>query len=330
MLSSEDTVLIFGATGNQGSATIRGLLALSPSTTIHALVRDPDSPKSKNLQTLSPNIRLFPGDFDSPASLSAAAANTTAAFINVSMVFSDFTIEQKHMQNILTALAAVPTMKRVVYASGAGAKDPSVPGALKNVSPGTFRYAWFENKFNNEMALQREAEKHGWDWTVLQPAVFLTNWLPPLVGFVWPQLGEHRIATLFPRDFRHYWVDPDDTGKFAARALLREDNGGLRALWGQTLELANEYLTLGEVLARLEEVAKGKTGKDVSIVMDIKPLDEARKKKDNDVKVDSELFQIDNPPTADIERVRSFGIELQTVKGFFEREQERLREVLKL
>ena len=67
------TILITGATGSQGSATIKALVASHPDTTIHALVRDPGSSKSKALASLSTQVKLFTGTFDDIPSITAAA-----------------------------------------------------------------------------------------------------------------------------------------------------------------------------------------------------------------------------------------------------------------
>ena len=72
-------VLVAGATGKQGFATVRHLLAARAQ--VHALVRDPSSPASLELVQLG--ARICPGTFDDLDSLKAAAAGTTAVFLNV-------------------------------------------------------------------------------------------------------------------------------------------------------------------------------------------------------------------------------------------------------
>lgn len=325
MSSASETFLVLGATGNQGGATVRALLTLSPSSVIHVLVRDTSSPKAQALQSLSSNVRLFSGNHDDQAALSAAADGVTAAFINVSMVFTDFGAEHRYMQNILQALKAVTTVKHVVYSSVVGATDPSVPGNLKEVEPGTFQYAYYESKIKNETLLQKTSEQQGWGWTILQPAVFMTNWLPPLVKITYPNLGQQKIITAFPEGWGLFWIDPLDIGKFAAHAML-----GKQSLRDQKVPLAGECLTYEEVSVRLEKAIKEKDGKEVKIVIERIPLDEAERIKGTDIKVGSDLNQIKNPPHVDIEKVKSFGIELGSLQSFFEREHEQLKVALAL
>lgn len=325
MASSKEVFLVFGATGNQGGATVRALLDLAPSSIIHVLVRDPSSTKAQNLQSLASNIRLFPGDHDSSAALSAAAKGVTAAFINVSMVFTDFGAEYRFMQNILNALKETPTVKQIVYSSVVGATDPSVPGNLKDVKPDTFQYAYYESKIKCEKAVQETAEQQGWGWTILQPTVFMTNWLSPLVKITYPNLAEHKIKTTFPADWSLFWIDPTDIGRFAAHGLL-----GKESLRGQKVHLADECLTTGEVADRIARVMKEKYGKEVNIAIEHIPIEEAERIKDVDIKVGSDLNQWKNATWVDLDKVKSHGIELGTMQAFFEKEHERLKEALAL
>ena len=68
-MASQKNLLITGATGKQGGATISALLAGSPDTFhILALTRNPSSPRAKSLIALSPNVSVLKGDLsDCPA-----------------------------------------------------------------------------------------------------------------------------------------------------------------------------------------------------------------------------------------------------------------------
>lgn len=58
------TLLITGATGKQGGAVIRSLLARKADFQILALTRDVNSPSAKRLASSSPAIKLLQGDLD--------------------------------------------------------------------------------------------------------------------------------------------------------------------------------------------------------------------------------------------------------------------------
>ncbi|KEF55714.1 uncharacterized protein A1O9_08464 [Exophiala aquamarina CBS 119918] len=169
---------------------------------IHALVRDLDSPNAQALAKLSPSAKLFKGDNDDVSAVAAAAESCTACFFHLNTGWTDFKSEQRHAENILSVLSTVPSVKRVVYTTTAGVKDPGVSGNFKNIKEGTNRYACIEGKYTNELAVQKAAEQNGWAWTIIKPANFLSNFLSPVAKWMYPQLAEHRISTVLPFDYK--------------------------------------------------------------------------------------------------------------------------------
>lgn len=328
-----NAIFVGGGTGTQGSYTIRALLNFSTSSnpiTIHALVRDPSSPKAQALANLSPAIKLFKGDYESPAAIAAAAESCTACFFTLLTDWHDAAAERRQAETILCALSSTPTIKRVVYTTVASLKDPSVSGNFTNVEKGSLRYTYFEGKHANELAVQKAAEQNGWAWTILRPATFLSNFLNPMAKLQYPQLGEHWIVTVLPADYKHCFVDPADIGRFAAVALLGPGDGRkLSDLSSQTVELASQVGLLEDATGAMERAVR-KQGKDVKITVEHVTAEEAEKRGIHIVKVGSEQFLKANPVRVDLDRLRSLGIELGTVDGFFEREIKGLEEVLAL
>lgn len=74
--AAERTVLVLGATGNQGGAVARALLAKGRS--VRALVRDPANPKARALSALG--VELSQGDLSDPASLRKAMTSVWGVF----------------------------------------------------------------------------------------------------------------------------------------------------------------------------------------------------------------------------------------------------------
>ena len=70
------TILVFGATGQQGGATARQLL--SHHFKVRAFTRDPDSLSAKSLRELGAEI--FRGDMENPSDLKKAATNVYGVF----------------------------------------------------------------------------------------------------------------------------------------------------------------------------------------------------------------------------------------------------------
>jgi uncharacterized protein YbjT (DUF2867 family) len=328
-----DTIFISGATGTQGRATIRALLQLSTPAdpiVIHALVRDLDSRQARTLAKLSPSVRLFKGHHDDLPAMAAAAESCTAAMFILMTGWTDSAAEQRHAHNILDVLSNVPTMKRIVYPTTAGVKDPDVPGNFTNLETGSLRYTYYHGKAHNETTVQQVAEHNGWAWTIFKPATFLSNFLKPMADFMYPRLGEHQIVTVMPAEYETYYVDPDDIGHFSAAALLGPGrHRNLPDLSSQVIDLASQIGTLKDVTTAMSKVL-AKHGHEVKILAEHVSIEEAKSRGDNIVKVENEKFLVDNPVTVDLDQVRRFGFDLGTIEGFFEREIGRLKEALAL
>lgn len=74
------TVTVFGATGNQGGAVVRSLLA-NPDFRVRAVTRNPRSERSQALQSLGAEIVQADG-FDGPT-IQAAFEGSWGAFVNI-------------------------------------------------------------------------------------------------------------------------------------------------------------------------------------------------------------------------------------------------------
>ncbi|KIW93323.1 uncharacterized protein Z519_05928 [Cladophialophora bantiana CBS 173.52] len=330
-----DAVFVSGGTGTQGTATIRALLRLASAThpiSIHALVRDPDSTKAQALAQLSPSVKLFKGDNDDRSAIAAAAESCTACFFILLTGWdqTDSTAERRQADTILSVLSSITTMRRVVYTTTAGVRDPSIPGNFKNLERGTHRYAYFEGKYANEMAVQKTAEENGWAWTIFKPAYFLSNFLKPMAEFMYPQLAEHRIVTVMPADWKYYLVDPDDIGLFCAVAVIGPGKGrDLPDLSSQKIDLVSQVGLLTDVTGAMER-ALAKHGEQAKIKVEHITADEAQRRGIDSSKTEYEQFLAGNPTPLDLQRVKDLGFELGTLDGFFEREMERLKLVLAL
>lgn len=63
------SILVVGATGNQGGAVINNLLQLEADFTILAVTRNTASPSAQKLTQKSSKIKVVQGDLNHPASL---------------------------------------------------------------------------------------------------------------------------------------------------------------------------------------------------------------------------------------------------------------------
>jgi nucleoside-diphosphate-sugar epimerase len=337
MSRSPTKVLVLGATGIQGTAVIKSLVSSSTSSnriTIHALVRDPSSSASTTLQSLSTphaTIKLCTGTFDDQSSLEAAASDCNCAFLNFkpSMNPPNPEIELTHARNALAALASTPSIKRVVYTSIANLLDPTDPASYKGLTEGFWMYNLFKSKWEIQEMLKAQAAKSGWSYTILGLGTFLSNFLPPILNFAYPELtkpGKKEIVVAFPPGHQQCYVDMQDVGNFATGMLMASDEE-MREKWnGRILNFASENCAFEDVIGAINEVL-GMKGED-AIGVKFMGREEAEEKAKTNVLTQSQLALADNKMVVDMGVLRAYGIEMGGVKAFFERNKEKLKEVI--
>ena len=115
-------ILVIGATGQQGGATARALLARG--RPVHALVRDPDRPAAQSLA--AQGATLVTGDLDDRESLRAAMSEVGGVFLVLSMMtgsrVSPAGVAAEERRGATVAeVAAEIGIEHLVYSSVAGA-----------------------------------------------------------------------------------------------------------------------------------------------------------------------------------------------------------------
>ncbi|WP_432128967.1 NmrA/HSCARG family protein [Streptomyces sp. bgisy082] len=239
-MSAENTkagpVLVVGATGAQGGATARELVARG-GREVRALVRDPESDAARALAGLG--VVLVRGDLDDEASL-------RAAFEGVHGVFS--------VQNFMTP-AGLGGEVRQGRAVARAARDTGVAHVVYSSVGGAERHSGVPH-FDSKHHVERYLDELGVPNTVLRPTFFMDNFAahgPQEVdGTLVVQLG------LKP-DTRVQFIAVADIGWFAAEAFDRPAE-----YLGRKVEIAGDELTADEVAeafaartgrpARFEEV----------------------------------------------------------------------------
>lgn len=78
MTSPRRTIVVFGATGNQGGSVARTLIK-DGNFDVVAITRDPTSSKAKDLAALG--AKLVKGDLDDPSSYEPALKGVDGAFL---------------------------------------------------------------------------------------------------------------------------------------------------------------------------------------------------------------------------------------------------------
>jgi uncharacterized protein YbjT (DUF2867 family) len=258
------TVFVCGATGTQGGALVR---ALVPSgATIHALARDPSSPKAQALQSLG--VELTHGDFDKEAALrSAIPVGTNAIFLNFMPDFTDFGANLRQAKLIMS-IAKEVGVTHVVYSSGIGGGDIEavLEGMDKNRQTNPLAAVLYA-KIDIEEALKSAGFA---SYTILRPANFMANYHDPFVRFQVPGLAETgRSLGASPADAPIPMVSTRTIGAFSAAAILEPERFA-----GQDIAYADELVSLGQTVQKLKQI----TGKDLEYVVMSDDDIEAQKK----------------------------------------------------
>ena len=216
------TVAVTGATGAQGGATARALLAAGHR--VRALTRHPDSAAGDALRSLGAEVRH--ADFDDRPSLGAALTGADSLFA-VTTPFGTDTATDVRQGKALVDAAAEVRLGHVVFTSAAHAdRGTGIPH--------------YESKHLVEQYLHAA----GVPWTVIAPAAFMDNYASgwTLDGrrdgtFAWPMPGD-RPLTLIPAS---------DIGAFAALILQRRDE-----FTSRRIDIASDERTpsqMAEILA---------------------------------------------------------------------------------
>lgn len=233
-----DLVLVTAATGRQGGATARALLA-SGKTAVRVMVRRPDAPQVAALAAAGAEVVV--GDLDDASSLRAACVGARAVFSMQSPMVSasgvDHSREVAQGENLVAAALAAGVDTFVHTATSGVGDHRSVEGWTE----GRWKAheAYWENKLETCERVKGAGFRH---WTLLLPAMFMDHPMLDPAGFV----DGRRLVTVVRPERPVALVAPDDIGKAAAAAI--EDPSRFA---GVTLQLAGDLLTLPEVVAIL-------------------------------------------------------------------------------
>lgn len=241
MNNTTDTapVLVTGATGRQGGATARALLA--EGLAVRALVRDPDAEAAKAVRELG--AELVKGDLTDRSSLEPAVDGVRAVF-SVQMppmteTSVDFAGELAQATNLL-AVARAAGVRQFVQSSTSGVgRHTEAPGWHEG------RWAAMEEYFTTKQTILEAVRGAGFArWTVIKPAFFMAN----LVALL-PEGPGGPLATVLQPDSALALVATEDIGAAAARAVADPDR-----FHEIELELAGDLLTMTGVARTLSEL----------------------------------------------------------------------------
>ncbi|GIJ35846.1 NmrA family NAD(P)-binding protein [Micromonospora sediminimaris] len=234
------SVLVTGATGNQGGAVTRTLLAAG--VPVRALVRDPAAERATALADLG--AVLVPGDLDDITSLGSAVADVHGVFSvqTIDLTGGTGDAEIRRGENLVRAARAAG-VAHVVHTSVAGV------AAVDDERFDEDRYGAFtRHYYRSKAAVEELVRGAGFPgWTILRPATFMESFVRPSVYFA--DLTSDRLQVAVDPDVRLPFVAVRDIGTAAAAAFAQPER-----FHGVELELAGDVRSFREIAEELSQV----------------------------------------------------------------------------
>ncbi|MBS0994604.1 NmrA/HSCARG family protein [Gluconobacter cerinus] len=212
---SKPIILITGATGQQGGATIHEMLRRAGPWQIRALVRDPHAPKAAALAKLG--VELIQGDLENEQSLRTALRGVHGV-LSVQSPMKIGPEGEERQGKLLATLAAESGVRHFVQCSAGGAERQS-------------RVPHFESKW----AIEQHIVGLGLNATILRPAAFMENFST----FVFRTTMLSMMKTYLAPKQSMQLVSVRDVGWFAAEAFAKPEQFS-----GRNIELAGDTVTL--------------------------------------------------------------------------------------
>ncbi len=252
-MANDRTVLVTGATGKQGGATLRHL-AGKGGFRLRAMTRKPGSDAAKAVAALGAEV--VQGDLDDAPSLERALAGCWGVFAVQNTWEAGVEGEEAQGKRI-AEIARRQGVQHYVYTSvGSANRNTGIPH--------------FDNKARIE---QKVRELKFPSIVILRPVFFMENLVSP-----WFLQGDKLVTAMRPTT-KLQMIAVDDIGRFAAQAFV--DPGK----WsGTETDLAGDAATMPEAAAAVSEIVGRK------IAFEPIPLEEVRKNSE-DVAMMLEWFE---------------------------------------
>ena len=235
---TKPTLLITGATGKQGGATLRALQGAD--FHLRAMTRRPHSDAARELKNRG--IEVVEGDLDDEESLKRALEAVWGVYA-VQNTWEAGVEQEETQGHRLARLAHAAGVEQYVYASvGSAHRETGIP------------------HFDNKARIETTVESLGFPTTVvLRPVFFMENLTSP-----WFLKDNALYAAMQPTTVLQM-IAVEDIGKYGALAFTD------RRLKGRAVDLAGDALTMAEAA----EVMGRVLGKPITFVE--VPIDEVRK-----------------------------------------------------
>jgi uncharacterized protein YbjT (DUF2867 family) len=250
MAANQELIVITGATGQQGGAVVRELLAKGRK--VRAVTRHPEGAKAQELKRLGAEV--VAGDLDDAASIERALQGAWGAFAVQNTWEAG--VEGEERQGLRFAeIARRAGVRHLVYSS--------VQSADRNTG-----IPHFENKARVEAKIRSLGFP---SYAILRPVFFMENWTSP---WFLPGLQEGTLAIGIRPDTTLQMVAVADIGRYGAWAFEQPQK-----VHGRAIDIAGDELTMPAAAVILGRAM----GREVRFVQ--VPIEEVRKFSDDFAKM---------------------------------------------
>lgn len=240
-MTSSGNILVTGATGQQGGAVARELIA--GGHTVKAMTRKPDGPQAQALADLGATIVY--GDSDDAASLEEALQGAWGIFAMQNTWEAG--VEREEVQGKrLAEVAKKVGVEHYVYSSvGSAHRQTGIPH--------------FDNKWRVEEAVRKLGfSSH----TIIRAVFFMENLISPWFK---PGIDAGQLTVGIKPETPLQMITVADVGKYGALAFEKADD-----LNGTAIDIAGDELTMPDTAQILSDA----TGKKISFAPT--PIEEVR------------------------------------------------------
>ena len=218
-MTNRKTILVTGATGRQGGAVARCLLAKG--SQVRIMTRSPEKARAWEKS----GAEVVRGDFDDYRSLEEAVKGVRGVFLMSTPFEADpgTEVDQGRLMVYACREEGVP---HLVYSSVCGAdKDTAIPH--------------FDSKFEIEEYIR----ENGLPYTILRPVFFMENFVSPWMR---PSLEMGLLALPLAPETNLPMICVEDIGEFAAEAFLDPERFA-----GEEIDLAGDERKIRDAVSEL-------------------------------------------------------------------------------
>ncbi|WP_226005884.1 NmrA/HSCARG family protein [Natrinema salinisoli] len=227
------SVLVTGATGNQGGAVVAHLLESDADFDVYGLTRDASGDRARELA--EQGVTMVEGDMNDKESLAPHVADVDAVFAVTNFWTQGYDAQVQQGKNVAEVAAEEGVDQFVLSGVGSHERDTGIP------------------HFDSAWEIDQHAQGLDLPLTVLQPVFFFQNF----EAFAEDVVEDGQIALPLEEGVSLQMIDVDDVGRAAAVAFEHPDE-----FVGERVELAGDELTLAETAEVLSTV----TGREVDPV----------------------------------------------------------------